>query len=184
MEVPRDDTRAVIDVHHVSSEKEVVDEGDDTAIRRAHRITDRSLKVDAEVSARDLTVEDAPRAESTGDLRCAWAQERPRPELRRHVRLATDLARTRVLVRDARGGRGIQRPSESRVHAETRRRDAETRHDHARAHAVDDVGSALDDHVRGDAPRRVDGNSADRAPRAATRGSRDEVQWLPGHGSV
>ena len=75
MEVARDDAATMVDVHHVPREEKTVHERNDSAIRGADRITHIALEVDAEVSARDLSVEDAPRAERARDARRARTEK-------------------------------------------------------------------------------------------------------------
>ena len=52
MEVACHDAGTVIDVDDISGEKEIRDKLDNTAIRCAHRRTDSSSEIDAEVCAR------------------------------------------------------------------------------------------------------------------------------------
>src|ERR1051325_2502604 len=86
VEVARDHTDAMVDVHHVAGEKELVDQRDDAAIRRPDRLTNGAAKIDAEVATRELAVEHATRAESTRDDRGARANEWLGPARRRVVR--------------------------------------------------------------------------------------------------
>ena len=67
VEVSGDDPTAVIDVNNVSSEKEIVDERHDTAVRRAHRLTDCATEIDTEVATGHAAVEETPRSEFAGD---------------------------------------------------------------------------------------------------------------------
>jgi hypothetical protein len=57
VEVAGHKTGAMVDVHHVSREEEILDEGDDAAIGSAHGIADGATKVDAEMPTRYLTIE-------------------------------------------------------------------------------------------------------------------------------
>jgi hypothetical protein len=75
MEVRRHDSAAVIDVHDVASQKEVVDQRHDSAIGRLHRLSHCPAKIDAEVTRSQLTVEEPPRTELAGDYRIARPHE-------------------------------------------------------------------------------------------------------------
>ena len=70
VEVRGDDSAAVVNVNDVAGEKEVVDERDDAAVRRAHRLSDRATKIDAEVTAGHAAVEDASGPELARDYQC------------------------------------------------------------------------------------------------------------------
>jgi hypothetical protein len=52
VKVARDDSAAVIDVHDVARQEEIVDECHDTTIRRAHRIARLAREIDAAMAAR------------------------------------------------------------------------------------------------------------------------------------
>src|SRR5438132_680063 len=58
-----DDSAAVIDVDHVTGEKKVVDECNHSAVRRTHRLSNRSPEIDTEMSCGHLTVEQPTRSE-------------------------------------------------------------------------------------------------------------------------
>jgi hypothetical protein len=57
MKIRCDDSAAVIDVDHVTGEKKVVDECYHSAVRRTHRLSNRSPEIDPEMSCGHLTVE-------------------------------------------------------------------------------------------------------------------------------
>jgi hypothetical protein len=63
MEVRRYQPSAVIDVHHVASQKKIRDQRHYSAIRRSNRLSDPTPKVDAEVAAGELAIEQAARTE-------------------------------------------------------------------------------------------------------------------------
>ena len=59
VQVAGGEAAAVIDVHDVPAEEEVVDERDDAVVRRTDGRADGSAEVDAEMPAGHLTVEGA-----------------------------------------------------------------------------------------------------------------------------
>jgi hypothetical protein len=63
VKIRRNNAASVIDVDDIAGEKEVVDERHHATIGRAHRISNRSAKIDAEVSRRYLPIEQAARSE-------------------------------------------------------------------------------------------------------------------------
>src|SRR5690349_14680735 len=81
VEVSGDDTSAMVDVHDVAGEKEVVYQGDDTAVRGANRIAGLAGEIHAPVAARQASVEESPRSEGARDPRAPRPKERLRPEL-------------------------------------------------------------------------------------------------------
>src|SRR5207253_2208660 len=100
VEIPSDDTSAMIDVDHRARQKEGVDQSDDAAVGRANRIADGSAEIDAEMPARDSAVEHPAVPERTGDNRGSWTKECCRPERRRLVRTASDVTRAGILAVD------------------------------------------------------------------------------------
>ena len=75
VEVSSNDSSAVIDVNDIAGQEKVVDERDDTAVRRIHRLADGAPKIDAEVAAGHVAVEQASASKLTCDYRRAWAKE-------------------------------------------------------------------------------------------------------------
>src|SRR5262245_42949489 len=71
MEVTGDQSAAVVDVHNVAREKKVGDESDHAAIRGVDRLAEGSAVIHAEVSAGELSVEDAASPEPARDRRLA-----------------------------------------------------------------------------------------------------------------
>ena len=59
VKVRGDHAAAVVDVHDVAGEKEIVDQRYDAAIGCFDRFADRASKIDAEVSGSELSVEHA-----------------------------------------------------------------------------------------------------------------------------
>jgi len=108
VEIRGDDPAAVIDVDHIPREKEVVDERNHPAIRRANRLADRAAEINAEVARRECAVEKAPGSEFARHYRTARLEERCGPHRRVIVRIPTDLARTFILTIDSRGRRGVE----------------------------------------------------------------------------
>src|SRR5437763_1964282 len=102
VEIPGHDAAAVIHIHHVPREKEVLDESNDAAIRGAHRITRLPREIHPPVTARQTSVEDASRPKAAGDARASWSYEWLRPEFRRRMGATADGARFLVLSLDAR----------------------------------------------------------------------------------
>ena len=67
MEISRDDTSAMIDVHHIPRKKKIRYERDHSTVRGADWFSDCATKIDAEVPAREPAVEQTPRSERAGD---------------------------------------------------------------------------------------------------------------------
>ena len=67
VEIPGHDAAAVIHVHHVPREKEVLDESNHAAIRGAHGITRLPREIHSPVTARQTSVEDASRPKAASD---------------------------------------------------------------------------------------------------------------------
>ncbi len=82
MKVRGDDSTTVVDVNHIAGKKKIVDESNDSTIRREHRLSDRATEIDAEVTTGYAAVEDAAGSEFTGDHRCTRSKERTRPHRR------------------------------------------------------------------------------------------------------
>lgn len=116
MKIRRHYPAAVIDVHDVAREKEIVDERNDTSICRANRRADSAAKIHTEVSARERSVEHPAAAESARHCRRSGTNERGSPHGRRIVRTAANVARSRVLAVDSRLCFRIERTRESRRH--------------------------------------------------------------------
>ena len=69
MKVRGDDSASVIDVDDIAGEKKVVDERNHSTIGCTDRLADRTAEIDAEVTSRELAVEQPARPELTGDHR-------------------------------------------------------------------------------------------------------------------
>jgi hypothetical protein len=67
MEIRGHQSPAVIDVHDVAGEKEIVDQGDDPAIGGAYGLPYRSAEIDTQVTTRHPAIEQTPRPELAGD---------------------------------------------------------------------------------------------------------------------
>jgi len=52
MEIPGDDTAAVVDVHHVARKKEIIHQRNNTSIRSPHRCSKLSSEVHTKMPAR------------------------------------------------------------------------------------------------------------------------------------
>ena len=67
MEVCGDDSTTVVDVNDVTGEKEVVDERNHSAVRRAHGLSDSAPEIDAEVAADHTAVKETAGSEFARD---------------------------------------------------------------------------------------------------------------------
>jgi hypothetical protein len=61
------DSAAVIDVHDVAGEKEIVDERDDSAVRGPDRLSDCAPEIDTKMAAGHAAVEETSRSKLTRD---------------------------------------------------------------------------------------------------------------------
>ena len=75
MEIRGHDAGTVIDVNDIAGKEEVVDEGDYSAVRSIHRVTDGSPEIHTEVAARQVAIEDTPGSKLTGNYRRARAKK-------------------------------------------------------------------------------------------------------------
>ena len=73
VEVPGDDSRAVIDVHDISGEEEAVDQRNNAPIRGTYRIAGLAGEIHAPVTTRQATIEQSPRSEGARDPRAPGA---------------------------------------------------------------------------------------------------------------
>jgi hypothetical protein len=67
MEISGDDSTTVIDVDDIASQKEIVDERNDTAVGGAHWVSDRPSEIDAKVAAGHAAVEETAGSELACD---------------------------------------------------------------------------------------------------------------------
>jgi hypothetical protein len=167
MEIRGDQTAAVIDVDHVSGEKEVIYQRDYTPICGAHRLTDGSTEIDTEVATGQPSIENSARSEFTRDCRRSWTKERRGPHQRRIVRALPDLAGPRVFAVDScRSGR-VEWAREAAVDSERlshwRRKLGQS---HARANRLDLPRRVTYFGIGQQAASGIDGNRADRVPRS------------------
>ena len=172
MEVASHETVSVIDVHDVPGEKEFRDERDDSAVCGEDRIAKRPAVVDAKVTARHAPVENAAVAELTRDPRGPRPKEGKRPELRRLLRVATNISRERVLTFDARFRDGIHGARELGIDAQAARAWRASmrlrqwlrlmRKTKDGAERVNDTRASLDTYMGDNGVRCIDGNRAER----------------------
>ncbi len=67
MEISGDDSTAVIDVDDIASQKEIVDERNDAAVRSAYWVSDRAAEIDAKVTAGHAAVKETAGSELARD---------------------------------------------------------------------------------------------------------------------
>ena len=107
MEVPGHQTGSVVQVHGPPSQVEVGHQRDHATRRGRHRRADCAGEVGAGVSARHLPVVFARAAVGTRDPAVPRQPERQRPEPRRRMRAARDLARLGQLRFDPKSRRAV-----------------------------------------------------------------------------
>lgn len=75
VEIRGHDASAVIDVNDIAGQEEVVDERDDAAVGSVHRLPHGPAKIDTEVAAGQVAIEDTPGSKLTGNYRRTRAKE-------------------------------------------------------------------------------------------------------------
>ena len=113
MEVARHNTTAVIDVHDITGEKEIVDQHYDAAVRRMHRRANTAAEIDAQVPGRQHAVEGTTRAEPARNCRQARAKKWFGPQWRSRMRSSSDFARASVFPIDSSLRLGVEGTGEA-----------------------------------------------------------------------
>jgi hypothetical protein len=177
VEVRRYDSTAVIDVHHVAGEKEIVDERDDPTIGGFHRLADCAAKVHTEVAGGQCTVEETAGTELACNYRSARLDKRRRPHRPALVCCPADFPRARVLTIDARLRCRIQWPGERAVNFQRLRRGwRDLGKVEAYPRYLSLTGRALQYSVGEQYAFPVDRNAADGVPGVGARPT--EVKWF------
>jgi hypothetical protein len=118
VEIRGDDTSAVVDVDDVAGKKEIVDERNDTAVCRTHRLANGATEINAEVAAGHAAVEETSGSKLARYYRRAWAKERSGPHPGRIMSTRADRSRPEVLSRYPCGGRRVEGASERAIYGE------------------------------------------------------------------
>lgn len=100
VKVARNDASAMIDVHDVAGEEEIVHQRDYAPIGSNNRIARLPGEIDPSVTARQTSIEESAGSERARDPRAARPQERLGPELGRRMRMTSNGARLLVFSLD------------------------------------------------------------------------------------